>query len=106
MKNTILKMIDAGFTKAEIMMLLGGAEKKQEPEKKAAEPEPEKKAAESEPEKNLPLNFAEILREELKTAMQNANLLNSSINNIQSDEETEMNVLAKIINPYGDETEG
>ena len=28
MKNTILKMIEAGFTKAEIMMLLGEGEKK------------------------------------------------------------------------------
>ena len=105
--DEILKLLDAGFTKDEILRIDGVMtdEKKTdpEPEKKAdPEPEPEKKAdPEPEQQKNSQQDMLQFIAdqfEKMTKSIQESNILHSDNNKIENNKSAEQ-TLADIIAP-------
>ncbi len=102
--ETIIKLLDAGYTKDEIMNMNSGSQdpepEKKEPEKK----EPEKKEPEKkEPEKKEPEKNDDMLKllvskfEELTSAIQDNNIKSS--NNKTPEQTAPEELLANIVKP-------
>lgn len=100
--ESILKLVDAGFTKDEILALAGTAEpEKAEPPKDEPAPQPE---PEPEPEKPAQPDPNEVRYNELLAAMQKltgaiqaGNILNSS--NREDPQPSAEDILAEVVNP-------
>ena len=100
--ENILKLVDAGFTKEEILALAGTAEpEKAEPPKSEPAPQPE---PEPEPEKPAQPDPNETRYNELLAAMQKltgaiqaGNILNSS--NREDPQLSAEDILAEVVNP-------
>lgn len=100
--ESILKLVDAGFTKDDILALAGTAEpEKAEPPKNEPAPQPE---PEPEPEKPAQPDPNEVRYNELLAAMQKltgaiqaGNILNSS--NREDPQLSAEDILAEVVNP-------
>ena len=110
MLNTIIKLLDAGYTKDEIQQMISSGEEKQE--QPAPEPEPKKEAAadpapeadkkESEPFDTQPFNKA------LDDLSKSLNAMNVKLQKMaldmyerpkDSDKKTVESIIAKIVDP-------
>lgn len=100
--ESILKLVDAGFTKDEILALAGTAQPQEaEPPKNEPAPQPE---PEPEPEKPAQPDPNEVRYNELLAAMQKltgaiqaGNILNSS--NREDPQPSAEDILAEVVNP-------
>ena len=100
----IFKLVDAGFTKEEIIKLSGSGDPKEESKEDPKE-EPKEEPAKEEPKKEEPaadpthdmLKLIADKFDELKSSIQQNNINNS--NNKMVGEKTPEELLAEIINP-------
>lgn len=109
--NDLMKLVNAGFTKAEIMALAGAEKAAPEPVK-APDPEPEKPSAPPEPvTEPAPVQdpasdaIAKLTQQvtQLTTIVQQSNLLRAEQPNIKP--ETPEDIIASIIYPSFKKTE-
>ena len=108
--ENILKLVDAGFTKEEILALAGTAQPKEaEPPKDEPasqpepEPEPEKKPAQPDPNEE---RYNELLAamQKLTGAIQASNIQNSS--NREEPQLSAEDILAEVVNPKPNKRKG
>ena len=100
--ETIIKLLDAGYTKDEIMKMNSGSQdpepEKKEPEKKEPEKkEPEKQEPEKTEKNDDMLKLLVSKFEELTSAIQDSNIKSS--NNKMSEQTAPEELLANIVKP-------
>ena len=102
----IFKLVDAGFTKEEIIKLSGAGsepakeEPKEEPKKEEPKEEPKKEEPKKEPAEDPTHDMLKLIADkfdELKSSIQQNNINNS--NNKMVGEKTPEELFAEIINP-------
>ncbi len=107
MLNTIIKLLDAGYTKDEIQQMISPGEEKQEQPAPEPEPEPEKKP-EPEPEKKPEPYDTQPFNRALDDLSKSLNAMNVKLQKMaldmyerpkDSDNKTVENIIAKIVDP-------
>lgn len=100
----IFKLVDAGFTKEEIIKLSGSGDPKEEPKEEPKEDpkkeEPAKEEPKKEPAEDPTHDMLKLIADkfdELKSSIQQNNINNS--NNKMAEAKTSEELLAEIINP-------